>query len=445
MTVSGGILILLSFLFITRKSFAQSNYKTGWVVTQSGDTLKGQIDDKEWLRNPTTIRFRPDESSQSQVFTPMNAKSFYVSGDLYESATVSIDQTPLRTTMRNETLSGSIKATVFLSVLVRGPYSLYYYKDNRAHYYLSGGPGIFELISHEYVIQGNEGYYVITSQKNQYKQQLAQISKDCQGVDPSDVHYSSGSLSKFVRACDGIQSPQKSVYVRRASHPTYSSRLYVGLLHPTLKIKFGNEWINFNSTSNITFGYTGELTMPRWQGRRAIFAGIQYYSFNVSSTGSYYKEGFVYNCDSSTGSLNCSITRNEETLKNMDVNLKYLKMILGYRYTFLPGTLGPFVEGGLSVAYQLYESAYGDHMKTVYAFSGTANPNPNQYSLVTKTDKREEIISPGKVLIGALAGVGMDYKGFELILRDELSSMTFSQGGTPINNLYLMAGYSFRF
>lgn len=441
----GIIITLFLTFFIQHQVSAQSNYKKGWIVNQAGDTLTGKINDEEWIRNPISIQFKHDGSSRVQVFTPANSRAFSVSGELYISANVGIDQAPITANNRNVTIPGTIRKTVFLSVLVKGPYSLYYYNNERKHYYLGDESGIFELISHEYVLQGSLGYYVITSQEYQYKQQLAQYVKNCPNVDPSRVNFSTGSLSKFVRACDGIESPKTALYVKKTEHPTYSSRVFVGILHPTLKIKFGTEWINFNSSQNVTFGYTGIITMPRWQGRRAIFAGLQYYSFDVSSTGSYFKEGFVSNCNTSSGSLSCSITRNEETIKNMNVNLKYLKFTTGYRYSFITGKVGPFIEGGLSVAYQLYESAYGDHTKTVYAFSGNPNPTQTQFSLVTQTETRDEIISPGKILIGAMGGIGANYRGFELILRDELSSMTFSQGGTPINNLYLMAGYQFGF
>ena len=47
------VLFLLPLL-----SIAQANYKSGYVVTLKGDTLRGYINYKEWGRNPKDIDFK---------------------------------------------------------------------------------------------------------------------------------------------------------------------------------------------------------------------------------------------------------------------------------------------------------------------------------------------------------------------------------------------------
>ena len=37
---------------------AQAFFETGYVVTLEGDTLRGQIDNREWVRNPEDVRIQ---------------------------------------------------------------------------------------------------------------------------------------------------------------------------------------------------------------------------------------------------------------------------------------------------------------------------------------------------------------------------------------------------
>jgi len=68
--------ILFFSLFAHGFLLAQSNFKKGFVVTSAGDTLKGFIDQQEWIRNPQVIYFKPDFKVGKQEFTPENASYF---------------------------------------------------------------------------------------------------------------------------------------------------------------------------------------------------------------------------------------------------------------------------------------------------------------------------------------------------------------------------------
>src|ERR1700760_4607439 len=50
--------LLLALFLLPASLFAQSNYKTGYVLTLKGDTIHGFINYKEWDNNPTSISFK---------------------------------------------------------------------------------------------------------------------------------------------------------------------------------------------------------------------------------------------------------------------------------------------------------------------------------------------------------------------------------------------------
>ncbi|RCH53814.1 hypothetical protein DJ568_16385 [Mucilaginibacter hurinus] len=54
---------LLAFTLLPFACFSQSNYKKGYILRSSGDTLRGYIDSREWARNPKFIAFKTSMES----------------------------------------------------------------------------------------------------------------------------------------------------------------------------------------------------------------------------------------------------------------------------------------------------------------------------------------------------------------------------------------------
>ena len=109
--------------------FAQKNYQTATVITNTGDTLKGYINYKEWRINPTTIAFKTRLGAQSATdFTAKDIRSFKVADDLYVSKIVSVEMTNTENINLVELYSTKPKyqdSCVFLLTLVQAKAHLY--------------------------------------------------------------------------------------------------------------------------------------------------------------------------------------------------------------------------------------------------------------------------------------------------------------------------------
>ncbi|HTD41168.1 MAG TPA: hypothetical protein VK671_11145, partial [Mucilaginibacter sp.] len=72
--------IFLFFVFLLSSlSYAQSNYKPGYVVDLKGDTLKGFIDYREWGSNPNAIDFKTTVTDkESKRFSPADINYFNI-------------------------------------------------------------------------------------------------------------------------------------------------------------------------------------------------------------------------------------------------------------------------------------------------------------------------------------------------------------------------------
>ncbi|MBS1521024.1 MAG: hypothetical protein JST50_08515 [Bacteroidetes bacterium] len=187
---------LLSAVLFPVLSFAQSNYKPGYIVNLKGDTLKGFIDYREWNLDPNAIDFKAALTDKdSKKFTASDISYFAISGaDAYQrySGLISMDATDKDklgdyrdTTYKN--------ATVFIRVLQKGKnLSLYSYTDNlKVRFYVGEAPEYIpnELIYRLYynqagnVVKGQSG---ATVNESTYMKQLFALANQY-GILNNDV------------------------------------------------------------------------------------------------------------------------------------------------------------------------------------------------------------------------------------------------------------------
>lgn len=134
------LLIILAVLPIS--TFAQSNYKPGYVVNLKGDTIHGYVNYREWNNAPRQFSFKNQpEDANATEFNNQNARAFGVTGLVhYERHTVSISIDPLNIdALKMRPDLTTITDTVFLKILTRGTHiTLYAYTDDiKPRFYIS--------------------------------------------------------------------------------------------------------------------------------------------------------------------------------------------------------------------------------------------------------------------------------------------------------------------
>lgn len=170
--------LLFTLLFLSLIGQAQTNFKPGIVVTSAGDTLKGFIDHREWLRNPEEITFSSASTgTNAQKFTPANSRYVEVSGvEAYQSEKVKISLAPIE--ISNLTYgvdTTTLTSTVFLRVVYAGTnLSLFSYRDKiKERLYVQeskeAGTAPLELMFRRYYVVGKTN--LITTEPI-YKNQL---------------------------------------------------------------------------------------------------------------------------------------------------------------------------------------------------------------------------------------------------------------------------------
>src|SRR5579863_2440135 len=178
------LILMVPFL-----SFAQSNYRAGYVVTLKGDTVKGFIDYREWDASPDAVNFKRSLNDNDAVkYGPGDIRYFGVgTAETYRSYTglISTDPTGLDQVAYKRDTSFRT-GTVFLRTLVKGNrLALYMYKDElKQRFFLAGEPDfepkelIFRLFfnpeyDYHYPTNPDGSKNLRTVAENIYKRQLS--------------------------------------------------------------------------------------------------------------------------------------------------------------------------------------------------------------------------------------------------------------------------------
>lgn len=180
--------IILSILYILISIvsvYSQSNYKEGYIITNSNDTVFGLIDFRTDQTNSLVCKFKKDENTVEKSYSPGEILSyrFINEGKYYVSQTVVID---------------SLSRTVFLEFLVQGLLNLYYFPEGNGYYFFENKDGALVSITKK-PDEIVEEYKL--KEDNRYKGILSYISKDCipLAVKTSKIKFNKESMIVFTK------------------------------------------------------------------------------------------------------------------------------------------------------------------------------------------------------------------------------------------------------
>ncbi len=314
---------------------AQSNFVEGYVVTTTGDTLKGYIDNQDWARTPSRVDFRRSAGEAAQPYDPHQAASFYIqpTGELFEAKKVSMDKSPTQLSkMIPNAPPVVVQDTVFLKTLTRGKVSLYYYRDEafKTHYYLQKEAQPEELVLKRGMNDQRE--LVVTER---YRGLLAYYLGDCPSLQKqiaaapfkgaaffrlvSDYYQCTGSRPEYVEGVERMEKIKLEVGITG------------GITTSGMRIKGGYYGqMNFGSTTFPAAGVSFNLVMPR---------NLSKWSFYNEMT---WKRFAGRNRETPIA------TRNQYYF-----DLAYLKLISMVRYQHPGAKVKPYVNAGIANAYAL--------------------------------------------------------------------------------------------
>ena len=390
---------------------AQSNVVAGYVVTNEGDTLRGQIDNRDWRVSPTEITFQ-SQVGQTRNYVPADLREFYIqpTHERFLGRVLAIDAVPfgldelLQIDSPTQVAAHQQQRTepVFLRVLTEGPTRLLFYqgKTDKPHFFLEKEGQIQELINQRFLLSGTAALFSNAF----YKDQLISYLADCPQLRNriANLDYNQVQLANLLTAynrCKGfVEVPQLE-----------KGRWAVDLLA-------GVEFSQLNFSGD---GGPGYLRNAPLSSSTAPMGGLAVAFYPARS-----REQFSYRLETTFRTYETQGV-GEEYIYQYDIRFKlsYLRLNALMRYTYPKGKIRPFA--GIGVANGLTVSRTNQKIlrSTTLQNEGEALPSPRSWEL------------------GLMAEAGLSMNRFQAIYRREwsngFSSLSTLRNYVTVNSVLL--------
>jgi hypothetical protein len=386
------------------------------------DTVRGQVDFRDWAVNPREISFLDGLSGKKLAYGPGDLSSFQVEGETYSSFTVKI----YPYSMDAAVLSGvhfdasPYDSTVFLRLLIGGKLSLYFYEDRNdlTCYFLQRQGEIPQQLRISTRLVQEEDATAKMEVINIYRDQLTDWLGDCPGEAgrTARVAYAEKDLRRLVFAynnCGKDIAEQKETAKDR--HGKFSLTPMLGYFSSSVRINGGLDLarMSWPSYSGITGGLGLLMVIPRGRDQFSFFTDLLFQHFH-SASGAY-----VIN-----------------TIQNERWVLDYseLQFNVLFRYRYPARNLRPFAEVGVSNGFIFnnkstellhINSSNQDIPEPIFGGTGTSNM--------------------ASYLPGLIGGIGIMVSRFSLEARiEKTASLTPVESlNAPVTSFSVLAGFNF--
>jgi hypothetical protein len=389
---------------------AQKNFRPGYILLLSGDTLRGEVDARGGHRMAFLCTFRPTASAPQVQYAPEALKGYGLNGGArYESCLLpSTANTPL---------------LLFLQVLAQGSAMLYTYNDAASHtryFFRKGSSGaVTELVQTIQNVRNASG--MVEERAYPFRQVLSQAFADCFAVQPL-LPKAELTDSKLVAIFDRYNTCSQSSPAIRPSL-VRKATVHFGLLAGVQQ-------------ASATLDDIGEVPLTS-DLRSVAGVGLLFHPATFNSKLAFRLEA-LYQAQLLKGNYlrtnvgGASLISNREA----DIMLKTLRVPLMLRYNLLLGRVQPYLQAGAVVAV-LLDRQRARIIETSRALSGVG----------TTTNVRQiEMRSLGIGPVGALGVlVPLEKHSVQLEARyDRLDSasevVTLLSGSQTIS---FLLGYNF--
>ena len=407
--------LLLAFLFAigVPTVSAQRNFVDGYVVIRSNDTLKGQIDFRDWGTNPDHIFFRKGETAKAEEYRPLDLVAFGAGGHHYDSYTVHIapySSQPERLSSQ-EDIGAPYDTTVFLQVLTRGKLTLWEDRTGGGtdYYFVNGASGKPEQLLVITRISTTEGATTGFRQLAVFHDQLNGLMQDCETMRSRIMRseYKGASLEKLFFAYNNCG---KDTVEKRGSAGSVQIFPMVGFVSTAMKFTGYDAaaYQHYTGSSSIAAGAGALFIVPRNRQQLSFVADIAWQHVHSESD---------------------SVAETNYLSEAGHIDYSLLKLDILFRYRYPSGAVRPFLEGGMSNGVALGMNCY----------QGATNSLDNSHSTATMFDGSLRKHQEGWVL-----GAGLSGKRWTVEGRYEASTgiSEVIDIGSPVKSWYVLVSYA---
>ncbi|MDP1623800.1 MAG: hypothetical protein Q8M08_15850 [Bacteroidales bacterium] len=416
------LFLSILFYFISQTSFGQENYLPGYMVTLHGDTLHGYVDYRNWERNPNKVSFKQKDGEVILSFTPLDIRGFGISDEIYESAVIQTEISPVNTRELKYDKELDLRTdTGFLQTVVKGVKSLYFYKNKLGmeQFYIGKDSG-YELLVYKKYLKNEDGRSVIVENKK-YIGQLTIYLGECATLREklTNADYQKNSLENIFLAY--YKCTQAEIRFHKKTEKVINSfGVIAGASLSSLTFRSSEEEAfadlinsNYKMSVNFTVGLFYDLGLARNNRKWSICNEIIFTTFKVD------------------GRYDDYFSEEKYSVTYTTLGYSYLKLNNMIRFKYPVGKFFIYLNAGISNGYAIIEKNYKKKESTLF------------------TQKRVE---EGKALndtrryeLGFNAGLGTKFKRYSFEIRYENANgmSNYMTLKSTTNRLYLLLGFKF--
>lgn len=301
---------------------AQSDFRPGYIITNSLDTIHGLVDYRGEMRNMKVCTFKESIEGVAKEFLPGDISGYRYNDTGKFFVTKKID-------------TEEFSDTVFVEFLLNGISNLYYYKNlNYSAYFIdSENSELLELRSKETKIKKNGSTFA--AQDNKYLGVLGYALADCPEI-RKDVHkttLSHKSLIKITRKYHDYKCSDEACVIYEKEIPVLRVELKPTIGYAISGIDFKSEelrQVDFRKSSSAVAGLALNFIVPRWNEKLTFLVSL---TFNKD-----YYYGTYFN-QTSGNSSNSYYHINNSNL-NSSISIKYTYPKYKFRPELFVGICG---------------------------------------------------------------------------------------------------------
>jgi len=250
MKIVPSLIIVLSALYFNL-SYAQANFKSGFIIKNGGEKVNCLILEEDWKYNPTTFTYKLEDSNGVLTGTLSEIEAFGV-----ESSFKYIKKEDF---LPEETL----KNPVFLNVLLEGEVSIYQYRskdDNLFFYKASDDNRILELI----YIDSNRKQDADTTSRTLYRSQLYKaLGEDNTQLSAfKDLNYKKNEILRIVTENTSKNRVYSKFYDTSKDRYKFYLKAGSGTTPVAIHKKRFGEFVDFGNVFNFRFAAELEYFFP---------------------------------------------------------------------------------------------------------------------------------------------------------------------------------------
>jgi len=253
----------MAMLTIAGHLSAQTDFRPGFIVNNTGDTLRGWVDYRTGVKNFRTCSFKKD-GGEPVTYLPADIRGYGFTNDK-------------RHLSRTVETADKVKEFVFLEVLVSGRASLYKFMNSL---YLEKDTSLVRLSNDAYETYINGQRVVVESKK--YIGVLTHMLHDCEKIRAKipRLHLIEKSMTRIVETYNACVGQASVVYKEKKPWIALKPAIYGGLEISTVSIRGTAELDYFNTdthaASSPLAGLSADIEFPRINERFSLHVGVSY-------------------------------------------------------------------------------------------------------------------------------------------------------------------------